>query len=1118
MHWKGIVESDAVVRRLRLRPSVHLFLLLALPLPLLVCAPSARAQECDDWRAELLVAEGNVEVRRAGQTLWAPAFAGDVFCVDDAVRTLDFSRATLLLFDETKERLDQNTTIIFPAGEDGERSLIELLLGVIHAISREPRMHRVLTPFANAGIEGTEFLVRVTGDQTDVIVIEGAVLVSNAAGQVSVGSGERAIARAGQAPVVQVIVRPFDAVQWALYYEPVLQEQALAPDDAPTADQASDGAFFAARAGRRLAVGQIDAAREDIATSLRLDPGNSDALALESIIALTQNDKQAAMDFANRAVAAAPDSAAALLALSYAQQAFFDVPAAVSTLERATGANPQNALAWSRLSEMLLAVGELDRGLNAAQTAAAIDSSVARTQTVLGFASLTQIDIEAAAQAFRNAIALDPASPLPRLGLGLTLIRNGELEAGRIEIETAVILDPANALTRSYMGKAYYEEKRNALAASQYALAQDLDPLDPTPYLYDAIRRQTENLPVEALETLARAIELNDNRGVYRSRLLLDEDLAVRSASLARIFRDVGFEQTALVEGWKSVAADPSDYSGHRFLADIYSQQPRHQIARVNELFRAQMLQPLNLTPIPAQLAELNPFILDSAGPADLAFNEFNPAFNRNRFAIQGSAVAGSNGTRGGDIVVSGINDKLSYSVSQFHFETDGFRDNNDFEQDAFNAFVQYRPAFRTSIQAELRSSETDKGDLTQLFDPFNFSTSLRQLEDMDSARIGMRHSFSPASDLLTSLTYQKLEATSSTLPTFFAFTKLDGLTLDIQHLYRADRWQVTSGVIQVSDDFDSTVEISRVLPFPPFIDESTTRTLIDVEMSTAYVYTDIEATGNLTLTLGVSHDSLDGASRDRDQTNPKFGLMWEVTRDTMIRAAVFRTLQGPLVSRQHIVPRLEPTQVAGFNQFFFGPESESVERAGIGVDHGFSDRLYAGVEISQRDIEFPFIDFTSLPPAPIFVDVTEELGLLYVNWAPTSRLAVSAEYQSEDQDNNGRALTDLSTRLETERLPVEIRYFHPLGLSASLRTTVVDQRGAFLDQSVPPPFPLVEDQESFHVVDASISYRLPGRRGIVSLQIGNLFDETFRFQDTDTENPGLLPERTVLLKFTGAY
>ena len=99
------------------------------------------------------------------------------------------------------------------------------------------------------------------------------------------------------------------------------------------------------------------------------------------------------------------------------------------------------------------------------------------------------------------------------------------------------------------MGKAYYEEKRGPLDEREYAIAKELDPKDPTPWFYDAIAKQTTNRPVEALQDIQKAIELNDNRAVYRSSLQLDSDLAARSANLGRIYSDLGFQQLALVEG-----------------------------------------------------------------------------------------------------------------------------------------------------------------------------------------------------------------------------------------------------------------------------------------------------------------------------------------------------------------------------------------------------------------------------------------------------------------------------------------------------------------------------------------------------------------------------------------
>ena len=117
----------------------------------------------------------------------------------------------------------------------------------------------------------------------------------------------------------------------------------------------------------------------------------------------------------------------------------------------------------------------------------------------------------------------------------------------------AVGLDSSNSLLRSYLGKAYFEEKRDPLDARQFAIAKELDPLDPTPYLYDAIRLQSINRPVEAMLNMEKSIELNDNRAVYRSRQLLDSDRATRGANLAQIYNDLGFEQLGLNQGYESL-------------------------------------------------------------------------------------------------------------------------------------------------------------------------------------------------------------------------------------------------------------------------------------------------------------------------------------------------------------------------------------------------------------------------------------------------------------------------------------------------------------------------------------------------------------------------------------
>ena len=171
-------------------------------------------------------------------------------------------------------------------------------------------------------------------------------------------------------------------------------------------------------------------------------------------------------------------------------------------------------------------------------------------------------------------------------------------------------------LSAAILAKPTTKRNASALDEREYAIAKELDPKDPTPWFYDAIAKQTTNRPVEALQNMEKAIELNNNRLVYRSRLLLDSDLAARSAALGRIYTDLGFQQLGLVEGWKSVNTDPTNFSAHRLLADTYSDLPRHEIARVSELLQSQLLQPINITPIQPRLAESNLFLISAQGPA----------------------------------------------------------------------------------------------------------------------------------------------------------------------------------------------------------------------------------------------------------------------------------------------------------------------------------------------------------------------------------------------------------------------------------------------------------------------------------------------------------------------
>jgi len=1064
-------------------------------------SPDAFAAECEKPVAVAVSVQGEVNARKGGAVYWEPVRRKDAFCPGDAVRVMAQSRADLLLINETTLRLDQNTEIVFSAPGREKEFWLDVLLGGTYFMSRTPRTFRIHTPFVNAGVEGTEFFIGVEKDRALLTVFEGRIAAANDRGEVAVSRGQSVVAEAGRAPVLRTEARPRDAVRWTLFY-PVVG--ATRPG-APTGWQA--------RAESLLAVGRVDEASAEIDEILKTSPGNADALSLQAVIAVAQNEREKALDLAKRAVAAAPDSATALVALSYAQQADFDLEGALASLREAVKKEPGNALARARLSEILLSFGFLDEALDEARKAVGQNPDIARTQTVLGFAYLAQIKTKESRDAFERAIILDQADPLPRLGLGLATIRDGDVEAGRKEIEIAASLNPNNSLIRSYLGKAYYEEKRGKTAAEQFSMAKELDPNDPTPWFYDAILKQSVNRPVEALHDLQKSISLNDNRAVYRSRLLLDEDLAARSASLGRIYSDLGFQQLALVEGWKSVNTDPANYSAHRFLADSYSTVPRHEIARVSELLQSQLLQPININPIQPSLGQGSLFILEGAGPSSPSFNEFNPLFNRNRLALQATGVVGEHHTRGSEVVQSGVAGAFSYSVGLFNFYTGGFRPNNDLNESIFDAFAQQSVSYKTSLQIEFRRTSMESGDLALNFDPDSFLSTWRSDQEKDTLRVGFHHAFSPGSDLIGYVSRQELDInTSLPLPQFgVSFNDSENDTTtggELQHLFRSDRFDLISGAGYFTGDSDVISETLIQLPPPdPPIDQvSSTET--DIRHMNLYMYSHIRYPKNVTLTLGASGDFYrNDFLGDSNQFNPKFGVTWNVFPATTIRAAAFRIFQRAFVNDQ----TLEPTQVAGFNQFFYDADGTRSWRYGAAIDQKFSGNVFGGVEYSQRDLDVPYKNESLTGITVDRVGWKERLGRAYLFLTPHPWVALSAEYQYERFDRN-QEFTNGIEEVKTHRVPLGVGFFHPSGIFLRLKETYFDQTGDYQSQFSGD---FVPGSDDFWITDAAVGYRLPKRYGIFSVDAWNLFDKSFRYQDTDPVSPVLQPVRTVVFKFT---
>ncbi len=1101
---------------------------------------AAAAETCQNVVGKFISIEGAIELEHTEQGQRQPASLDSSLCQDDLIYVGENSRATVGLINEVVLRLDQNTTmrLVDVSSQPEKRSLLELVVGAFKSFSRPPRTFAVNTPYLNGLIEGTEFAMRVEGDSSMTTVFEGKVTTSNPQGKLTLKRGESALAKAGKAPQPYIMVKPRDAVQWTLHFPPLFAAlggaRQIPANASPAIKQAlglvaggntsaalamlervpvseHNASYHLYRAALFLNVGRVVEARADIDKALAKDPKAGLAYALRAIIEVVRNERPQALASAEKAVALTP-SAAAKIALSYAQQADFRLEAARDTLLSAVSQHPEDSLAWARLGEMWLMFGERGKAMDAARKAEALAPDLARTQIVLGFAALSDNREADSKTAFERAISLSSDDPLAHLGLGLAKIKRGHLVEGRRSLEAAVALDSSNALLRSYLGKAYYAEKRSPLDGQQYSIAKELDPADPTAYFYDAINKQTTNRPVEALQDMEKSIELNDNRAVYRSRLLLDSDLAARSASQARIYTDLGFQELALREGWKSVNTDPSNFSAHRFLADSYSVLPRHEIARVSELLQSQLLQPLNMTPIQPHLAESNLFLISSGGPGALSFNEFNPIFNSDGLSFQSSGLVGEKDTYAGEGVLSGIYRSAAFSLGGFHSSSNGFRQNDDFQDNIANAFVQYEFSPQTSVQAEYRYRNIDKGDLRRRFFEDNFFPNERNNVEQHTYRLGARHSFSEASTLLGSFIYQHADTSLADVidpATLSLKTPQSSLGFEIQNQFRSQYINLITGVGYSNINRRADTEVSFTPPDDVF--NFTDSTGEDINHTNAYAYSYINPLKKVTLTLGLSGDFIGGESTDvagTNQLNPKFGINWEPMVGTTLRAAAFRSMKRTLITNQ----TLEPTQVAGFNQFFDDFNGTKAWRYGAAVDQKFTDTLFGGVEISRRDLN---VAATNIDPEGLSlatrVDWQENLARTYLFWAPRPWLALRAEYQYEHIKRDPLR-TDGIEKMDTQRIPLGFSVFLPSGFSGTVTATFNNQHGLFDRLSGEPS---EYGNDNFWLIDAGLSYRLPKRYGFISVGASNLFAQEFNYFDTDFNNPRLPSGRMVFGKVT---
>jgi tetratricopeptide (TPR) repeat protein len=1128
--------------------------------------------------AVLLTAEGTVQVFATDAKDWASAQTNQALRIGDRLRTGPRSRATARLSDLTVLRINELTTLQIREPRQAGKQSLEVNAGSAYFFSRQrPAQQEFRTPLTSGAIRGTEFNLEVGQDgRTVVALIDGGVTLSNELGRVDMNSGEKATVDPGKAPVKTPMLEAINIIQWCLYYPGVLdpgeldlsadERQALASSlrayengdllqavaQYPAERRGGSEAEQVYRAATLLAAGQAEQAQQ-VMSNLK-GGGGSDrpvrlASALRSMVAAIKNQRPSPMEH--------PTLATEWMVESYRLQAEGKLAEALRAAENAVAKSPGFGFGWARVAELELSFGRMGRASEALDRSLAIAPRNVQSLAVRGFILLAQNRVSAAEEAFNQAIAIDGALGNAWLGRGLCKIRRGIsippfssslAEAGRQDIQVATVLEPQRGTLRSYLGKAFSNSGDNQRALKELALAARLDPNDPTAWLYLALVEQQQNAINDSVRDLEKSKELNDNRQLFRSRLLLDEDQAIRGANLARIYQDTGpynWNTDLPVSDWSTIEAsravnyDYGNFAAHQFLANSYDalRDPnqvnlRYETPWFSELLLAQLLSPVGA-------GNLSDFT---------ALVPTTQLFDKNHFGLISDTEYFSHGDwfeRGSQY---GTVDSVSYAIDGEYRSERGWRYNNDLEQVNVGAKVKYQVTPQDSILISGNYYDSSFGDNAQYYNEYGTipglpapSATFRGIERQSpNLFLGYHHEWSPGmhtlflggrlddtlkyTDPYTQIpfTYYRGGEVIYVRSQPFAVDynrQLDGYTAELQQIFQ-NEWQtlVAGGRYQIGWNTTSS-QVYNSNNVPPTISIQNLDTTL--ERYNVYAYETVKPWEPLLLTGGVAYDHLrypenidtspmSATETETDQISPKAGFIWSITPDTHFRFAYTRSLGGVFYDSS---VRLEPTQVAGFNQAFRSLIPESV----VGLVPGTRFTTYAaGLEQSFKSNTYISLDGQILDSsAERTLGVVQNSGFFPVANAPGStsqdlnysekslvvtlnqllarEWSAGVRYQLSQADLTTQ-FTDMSTAAAAnfnqdvsavfQQLVLYLNYYHPCGFFAQLQGRWTAQ----CNSDYNPPL----DDSSFWQMDIYAGYRFLHRAAEVKLGILNVTDQNY--------------------------
>ena len=986
-----------------------------LVLAFVLAASTARAQSTNppsmvantNLASRLIEAAGQVEFITPGQTNWQKASCGLTLTPGDRVRTREQSRAAVQLSDRSVIRLNERTTLEILPPRNAEKKRFGLPGGSIFFFNREkPADVEFDTPLAAGAIRGTEFFLEVAEADKAVhlALIDGLVGLQTQTGEVALQRGEDLRLAPGQPPQKTALVNAIAMIQWALYYPAILNTDELSFDASELGPLSSTlenyragdllAALAAWPAGFRetstgavslhaqleLAVGRVSESEQLVS---RLPADAPAATALRELIAVVRGEA-GVTNFT-------PHSSSEWLAHSYRLQSKADLPAARAAARKVASLAPKFGFAHARVAELEFSFGNRVAALEELKQTYLLSPRLASAYALQGFVLLAQDETKAALVQFERARELDAALGSAWLGRGLCLMRERNFLEARSAFQAAAALEPQRGLFRSYLGKVESELGEAKAAGKEFNLAKQLDPNDPTAWLYSALNLWQENRFNEAIRDLEKSSDLNDNRAAFRSRLLLDQDRAVRSANLAALYDDAGLPDVSRHAAAQAVSESYANFSGHLFLADSLAAQEsvnrfdlRFETARQSELLVANLLAPPGAGNLSQTLSQQEHLRLFDERP--IGVSTLSEYTSHGDWRQTGTTFGTLNG--------------FSYALDASYEKLNGQQANGDAERRQFALTLKQRVTPDDEAYFQIGTYHADMGDVANYFYPTQSVRGFHAEENQEpTLYAGWHHQWSPGSHTLFLFSRLDDRFTSRDpnknilfLQTDFSGSKIlavqqgplppfpDGqgpvnsdlssdftlYSAELQHIWETSRYSLILGGRWQSGSVDTHSKMTDVFPSEPQPNPVTDQTVDgSLERGDAYTYATWQVIDSLQLIGGASYthisypDNLDlpplsTGETSNDLLSPKAGLLFQPWKGGLFRASYTKSLGGLYFDNS---VRLEPTQVGGFNQAFRSLLPESVaglvpgsefETISAGFDQSLASGTFFGVETEQ--------------------------------------------------------------------------------------------------------------------------------------------------------------------------